>query len=175
VITEIKKRLAAATPGPWQVLKERDGSVGVIQTSHITRDVWSIPRTEADVEFIAAAPSDIAYLLAEVERLNGLLNPEPVLTPVYEVKILVESNENPEGVPVTYTVATASNDAVALAVKDLIEGVPGLDSSRINPYRIENLDPIVLAEGQGPILEAHFFSPPFQMVTATISLSSTRE
>ena len=38
----------------------------MIQTKHITRDVWVIPRVEADLDLIAAAPE----LLSALERVG---------------------------------------------------------------------------------------------------------
>jgi hypothetical protein len=63
-----------ATPGPWYVAK--DGQ-SILQTSHITRDVWTIPRTDADMHLCAAAPAlrdALAEVLAENERLRALLD-----------------------------------------------------------------------------------------------------
>ena len=73
----IKARLAAATPGPWVLSKDRET---ITQTSHITRDVWTIPRTHEDMELIAHAPSDLAALIAEVERLRVELEQERAAT-----------------------------------------------------------------------------------------------
>ncbi len=47
------------TPPPWRVL---DGQI--IQTNHITRDVWVLPRTEGDLYLMAAAPAMLAALEA---------------------------------------------------------------------------------------------------------------
>ena len=43
------------TPGPWR----RSGD-NIIQTNHITRDVWTIPHEEGDLDLIAAAPDLLA-------------------------------------------------------------------------------------------------------------------
>lgn len=68
-IEAIKGRLAAATLGPW----EENRAYG-------SADIEAYGRTIAcavdyiepeDAQFIAAAPTDIAALLAEVERLNA--------------------------------------------------------------------------------------------------------
>lgn len=69
-LQEIKERLAAATPGPWNVLYD-DGSLHGTPEEYFVnfdahRDSTNIER-EADAEFIANAPSDIAYLLDLVE------------------------------------------------------------------------------------------------------------
>ena len=77
----IKARLDAATPGPW-----REGKVSGTVVSD-TPQTWNdgldyeyyggYPICESaltgDLEFIANAPTDIAELLVEVERLEGEL------------------------------------------------------------------------------------------------------
>jgi hypothetical protein len=65
-IEEIEQRLAKATPGPWHS-SESETIPLVIQTSHFTRDVWVIPRSIFDAEFIANAPDDIRFLLDELK------------------------------------------------------------------------------------------------------------
>lgn len=77
-LEQIKERLAAATPGPWNVLYD-DGSLHGTPEEYFVnfdahRDTTNIDRP-ADAAFIANAPSDIAYLLAEVERLRAALVP----------------------------------------------------------------------------------------------------
>ena len=80
----IRARLAAATPGPW----ENDGGGEVGQHWSSPQPLASIVSTEVscmaycyggsaagvirdeDADFIAHAPTDIAALLAEVERLR---------------------------------------------------------------------------------------------------------
>lgn len=73
-IDEIRVRLASATPGPWEYQAATDGDPGNGPTHHIvlgperTRG-FRVARTDwdrqgdADAEFIANAPTDIAYLL----------------------------------------------------------------------------------------------------------------
>lgn len=65
----IKQRCEAATIPPWN----DNGESGITQTKHITRDVWTIPRTIEDVTFIASARADIPALIAEVEALREKL------------------------------------------------------------------------------------------------------
>ena len=100
-IQEIRARLEAATPRPWTTEKSDSSQTGSVHYAVKTaykpaahdwsprfivfmcgglgdflpnrpmNDYRSDPQLEADVSFIAAAPDDIAYLLAEVERLQG--------------------------------------------------------------------------------------------------------
>lgn len=75
-LAEIEARLKAATPGPWQA----SAASHVIQTNHLTRDVWHICTTDtgfhqmeewaANAKLIANAPQDLADLIAEVKRLE---------------------------------------------------------------------------------------------------------
>lgn len=73
-IGQIRARLASATPGP------RDHGNGYvwIRTGHQPGDP-DVPDTrivqcsERDAEFIAAAPDDIAWLLAEIERMQRII------------------------------------------------------------------------------------------------------
>lgn len=74
-LNAIRERLAAATPGPWRA--EYSGITGpvVVDAESIdARDhVARCPhyRGQADTDFIAHAPTDVAALLAEVERLRA--------------------------------------------------------------------------------------------------------
>ena len=80
---EIRRRLAAATPGPWRV--GHDGpSKAVLSGAHPRHGMLAFhtfPRTvtnlwgfddleEENAELIAHAPTDLAFLLAENERLE---------------------------------------------------------------------------------------------------------
>lgn len=71
-IAEIRKRCEAATPGPWHQAGVHGN--GVIQTSHITRDVWTIANTfhakEVDTPFIAHSREDIPWLLSQLEAVT---------------------------------------------------------------------------------------------------------
>ena len=71
-IAAISARLLAATPGPWtNELRE----VWTANGTHCICDAYvdEIESGEcSDAIFIAHAPADIAALLAEVERLNGI-------------------------------------------------------------------------------------------------------
>jgi hypothetical protein len=88
-IDDIKQRLDAATPGKWVKL---DFLLGVVQKEDDTgsvcfcdtrpqdaapffvnkNELW-VKQVDANAAFIATAPADIRYLLAEVERLRGLV------------------------------------------------------------------------------------------------------
>ena len=68
----IKQRLAAATPGPWH-----HGGLGAINTIkgeavfQIAGARSSTNQWMPDTLLIANAPTDLAALIAEVERLRG--------------------------------------------------------------------------------------------------------
>lgn len=76
----IRARLAAATPGPW--FRRQIGTLAPEVASHHTTTWYGSPCTEAvvihgfhndndlDLDLIANAPSDMAALIAEVERLR---------------------------------------------------------------------------------------------------------
>jgi hypothetical protein len=66
-LAEIEARANAATPGPWR----ESASCGLVSDHpHVTRDVWSIPKLDGDMPFIAAARTDVPALVAEVRRLR---------------------------------------------------------------------------------------------------------
>lgn len=70
-IDAIEARLAAAIPGPWTYIKK----VGCVYVEEFAKDgeggvAEILSYHDADGEFIAHAPADIAALLAEVERLQ---------------------------------------------------------------------------------------------------------
>jgi len=85
-IEEIRKRWSAATPGPWDVTTNsgrgeekwrtiRAKGWAVVRVDEFTRYTRGEPETfcgvwieDANAQAIGAAPSDIAFLLAEVER-----------------------------------------------------------------------------------------------------------
>lgn len=73
-IEPIKARLAAATPGPWQTITTVETDIG---TEHLVTEadmdagcIGTSPQA-ADAELIANAPTDLAALIAEVERLRA--------------------------------------------------------------------------------------------------------
>lgn len=75
-IAAIRKRLEAATPGPWvDVLYEDDTQTEALDVVHAKNHkcwIGSIAGP-SDAEFIAAAPTDIAALLAHIAALDAEL------------------------------------------------------------------------------------------------------
>lgn len=72
-VGEIEARLAAATPGPWFL--DADGDSGVYteaRASNSSSEIASAFRRE-DEAFIAHAPADVAYLLAELRKAHEAL------------------------------------------------------------------------------------------------------
>ena len=71
-IEDIQNRLSAATPGPWEV--DELGDVATVPEFDLHRfDIMpeTIARTELrkeDGAFIANAPADVSYLLAELRK-----------------------------------------------------------------------------------------------------------
>ncbi len=88
LLEQIESRLAVcakATPGPWHQSAAEKRNL-VIQTAHITRDVWTIARTDHDCEvnsaFIAASRNqregELAALRVAVEALEYAQDCTPV-------------------------------------------------------------------------------------------------
>ena len=87
-LAEIRERLAATTPGPWHTHDygspaDEEPTARVVHTGNfdwdaITYDgdyvVMLDSESRDDADFIAHAPTDIAALLAEVNRLRGELD-----------------------------------------------------------------------------------------------------
>lgn len=74
----IRARLDRATPGPWTVA-ETEGWIGIhpVCPPHGTDDAAEISGglddlTPADADLIAHAPTDLAALVAEIERLRAV-------------------------------------------------------------------------------------------------------
>lgn len=63
-LTEIKKRLGEATPGPWGCSK----SLVYLPNTIGGFDLRGSPNNLANATFIAHAPSDIEWLLSELEK-----------------------------------------------------------------------------------------------------------
>jgi len=79
-LAEIRGRLAAATPGPWEWV-EPHSVVHHPQEPEVAHATWNIAAIEglftarhANGDFIAAAPDDIAYLLRVAEAAEALAN-----------------------------------------------------------------------------------------------------
>jgi hypothetical protein len=84
-LDEIRKRLEAITPGPWHALPPDDGTSyfpingqdfkGRYGVENQNRAVFYASGfcTGNDADFIANAPADIAYLLAELEATQAKL------------------------------------------------------------------------------------------------------
>ena len=71
-LESIKKRLTAATPGPWAwASAPAEGAAGGYVLTAVTGDG---PHASFDAEFIAHAPTDIRALLAEVKRLRAQID-----------------------------------------------------------------------------------------------------
>ena len=92
-LSEIRARLNAATEGPWNYFTPNprtnpsfnvvfsEGLSDLARSSDIAEGL-----SQRNAEFIAAAPSDIAYLLDEVEQLNRRLYPGQGDWPANEVE-----------------------------------------------------------------------------------------
>lgn len=72
-IAQIRARLGAATPGPWQTWP--DGADESVESASVGRFVChmnsNMRQFREDASLIANAPADLAWLLAEVERLEA--------------------------------------------------------------------------------------------------------
>jgi hypothetical protein len=70
-IEEIKARLQAATPGPWEYQERSDAYTHIVRTPpsrflcQLSQDTSGV--TEANARLIASAPSDISWLLSRLE------------------------------------------------------------------------------------------------------------
>jgi hypothetical protein len=84
----IKARLAAATPGPWEIGEVcEDASRRFVSGAGL---IIATPRSwegHYDAELISHAPSDLAALVAEVERLQALVAEDLKQTPSEETYI----------------------------------------------------------------------------------------
>lgn len=76
----IEARLAAASEGPWQAEQEQLGArskpVHIIWSkAHVVARCGSIgmPKAQEDTDLIAHAPTDLAALIQEVERLRAAI------------------------------------------------------------------------------------------------------
>lgn len=81
ILSDLERLAKAATPGPWCKL----GDYSVIQTAHVTRDVWNVCLADIadlrsrdihkkDIEYIAAAnPQTILTLLQVIRTYQAAL------------------------------------------------------------------------------------------------------
>lgn len=73
----IRKRAEQATEGPWELTNTGIGVTGMprkeVLWATISEDIYG---NKADVEFVLSARTDIPKLLAEVDRLNAVLDEE---------------------------------------------------------------------------------------------------
>lgn len=81
-IVEIKAQLAAITPGEWRDIVNVCGHLEVWAHDCVVCDMGNTEVIDRivynDAEFIAAAPSIVRELLAEVERLNQYAHIPPI-------------------------------------------------------------------------------------------------
>lgn len=75
-LQEIKDRLEKATPGPWKI-EETNVGWGLLARNDVEGEFGLLTYQDGfdgkeDAEFCAAAPTDIADLVAEVEALREL-------------------------------------------------------------------------------------------------------
>ena len=75
-LAEIRARVDAATPGPWNA--DDKGGVGKAEVTGEDRQgypIWDLMHvadaSPVDAELIAHARTDIPYLLSEIDRLRG--------------------------------------------------------------------------------------------------------
>ena len=88
-IDDIEARHQAATKGPWRVETHAPTLSRLVCSEDGTLDInfgYVGNRTQADAEFVAHAPEDIAVLLAEVRRLRALV-PTPVTMPTEDTPL----------------------------------------------------------------------------------------
>ena len=63
---EIRARLEAATPGPWERNNQHTKQRGIAGPLGLCATAWE----DGDAEFIAHAPDDVTWLLSRVEELS---------------------------------------------------------------------------------------------------------
>ena len=72
-LKEIRARLDAATPGPWDTegpCMSGDGTYGVFADDGAGEPTLALRMSPPDADLVAHAPDDLAWLVAEVERLR---------------------------------------------------------------------------------------------------------
>jgi hypothetical protein len=145
-ITDIKSRLAAVVPGPWHVDPLNPCDVEVVDVN-APGDPWSVCTVEeglpgddlgyAHAAFIAHAPADLTFLLAEVARLQQALSSERDATVAYlrECELSWYADAVKRGEHVGYTsvapvLAALDCLRVALDAKDVPAAKLALESLR---------------------------------------------
>ena len=69
-LDEIQARLSAATPGPWEIIGGNEYLTGI----DVAIGSWDEGGIRLrDAEFIAMAPGDVRYLLAELRKAHEAL------------------------------------------------------------------------------------------------------
>ena len=74
-LSELKELCEKATPGPYFISADENAeNWRIIQTSHITRDIWEIPRTKGDYEYFSKlTPETVLKLIETIEKLAEAL------------------------------------------------------------------------------------------------------
>ncbi len=70
----IRKRAEKATEGPWKVYDEYCDTVEREEDGECIARIASRDKRNDDMEFITHARTDIPKLLAEIDRLHGILH-----------------------------------------------------------------------------------------------------
>lgn len=96
-IEAIRDRLEAATPGPWTLLDQGYGRWGVgckrwprtpsVVYAHSAWDGFGNGSREADAALIAAAPTDLALLLAVAEAAKEMANAFPTFIELRDAQL----------------------------------------------------------------------------------------
>lgn len=72
-LKQLREKCEKATPGPWHMTENE-----IIQTNHVTRDVWVIPRNDEDYHYIAAVnPETVKVLIDVIEELKSFIEDFP--------------------------------------------------------------------------------------------------
>lgn len=123
-LAAIEARLRAATPGPWtNDMRE----VWTANGTHCICDAYvdEIESGEcSDATFIANAPADIAALIAEVERLNGIYASAVNGRAEMRTALMEERKKRPLGITEWSTVENverviAERDAARFCARDI--------------------------------------------------------
>lgn len=128
-VGEIQERLSAATPGPWQV---DEGEIRDEDFGNVVGTIWphGVPTRQlklnpTDAEFIANAPADVAYLLAQLQTRDEKLARVEVLCDKADATVTPDFTG--------YTCSSLSTNRIRAAVaaaKGVGEQCLSLDSGR---------------------------------------------